>query len=403
MLQLHTTKIECLTTSSEEAFIARLSENDQYPLPLRGKEIFLAPETHSGKLPDGFRAYFILRKNLDSVEANQDFPNVFIIPNDQHYLRDGDVIRFDPKRIKLHTLYRKNSQHNSLLVTERCNNYCLMCSQPPKDIDDSYIVQDLLVAIPLMRRETEEIGITGGEPTILGDDLIRILRALKNYLPSTSVHILSNGRNFANIDLARKVAGVKNHDLMIGIPLYADISNIHDYVVQADGAFDETIKGIMNLKRHGVKVEIRVVIHKQTYERLPQLAEFLARNLLFVDHVALMGLEMMGFTKANIDELWVDPIDYQPELVRAIDVLARYNMNVSIYNHQLCLLDKRLWPFNTKSISDWKNEYMPECEPCTLKEQCGGFFSSALFKYSDHIQPFSESEMPTKNAPQPTL
>ena len=49
-------------------------------------------------------------------------------------------------------------------------------------------------------------------------------------------------------------------------------------------------------------------------------------------------------------------------------------MNVSIYNHQPCVLDKRLWPFARKSISDWKNEYMPECMGCREKDNCGGFF-----------------------------
>jgi His-Xaa-Ser system radical SAM maturase HxsC len=163
-------------------------------------------------------------------------------------------------------------------------------------------------------------------------------------------------------------------------------------VVQADGAFDETIKGIINLKKYKQKVEIRVVLHRQTYERLPQLAEFLARNLLFVDHVALMGLEMTGFTRHNLEELWIDPIDYQPQLVRAVETLARYKMNVSVYNHQLCVLDKRLWPYNRKSISDWKNEFMPECEPCTKKTECGGFFSSAKLRYSSHILPFQNND-----------
>jgi hypothetical protein len=149
------------------------------------------------------------------------------------------------------------------------------------------------------------------------------------------------------------------------------------------------IRGILNLKRCGVKVEIRVVIHQQTYERLPQLAEFITRNLLFVDQVVLMGLEMTGFTKANFDALWVDPAVYQPQLVEAVETLTRFKMKVSVYNHQLCVLDKRLWPYNVQSISDWKNEYMPECEPCIQKDKCGGFFSSATLRYSDHIQPFS--------------
>ena len=176
---------------------------------------------------------------------------------------------------------------------------------------------------------------------------------------------------------------------MIGIPIYSDVSTIHDYVVQSDDAFDETIQGILNLKRYGQKVEIRIVVHRQTYARLPQLAEFLARNLTFVDHIALMGLEITGFTRANLDSLWIDPVDYQQELYRAVSFLADSRMHVSIYNHQLCVLDRRLWPFARKSISDWKNEYMPECVGCREKANCGGFFSSAKIRHSDHIQPFS--------------
>jgi MoaA/NifB/PqqE/SkfB family radical SAM enzyme len=103
---------------------------------------------------------------------------------------------------------------------------------------------------------------------------------------------------------------------MIGIPIYSDIAARHDFVVQAKGAFDQTIRGIINLKRCGVPVELRVVIHRQTADRLPQLARFLARNLPFVDHVALMGLEHMGYVKINFDALWIDPADYQPALLQ---------------------------------------------------------------------------------------
>jgi His-Xaa-Ser system radical SAM maturase HxsC len=390
MLKLQAFHIKPLSEVTEGKMVARLSANPNLPTPLRSKEILLISDNCPTELPKGFRAYFILGDSSNIQPEAFEIPNVFRLPADQYYLSDGDVVKFDTEKLALKTLYRRQAKQNALLVTERCNNYCLMCSQPPRDIDDRYIVEELLEAIPLMSKDNVEIGITGGEPTLLGDDLVRILRTLKNYLPDTAIHILSNGRNFKDLKLAQKIAALDHLDLMIGIPLYSDISNIHDYVVQADGAFDETLQGIINLKRCGVKVEIRVVIHKQTDERLPQLAEFITRNLLFVDHVALMGLEMMGFTKANINDLWIDPIEYQPQLVEAVETLARFKMHVSVYNHQLCLLDKQLWPFNVKSISDWKNDYMPECAPCLMKEQCGGFFSSAVFKYSSHIAPFQE-------------
>jgi hypothetical protein len=57
-----------------------------------------------------------------------------------------------------------------------------------------------------------------------------------------------------------------------------------------------------------------------------------------------------------------------------------------IYNHQLCLIDRELWPFTVRSISDWKNEYHPECDACSVRERCGGFFFSAKYKISKNIR-----------------
>ncbi|MGD9897268.1 MAG: His-Xaa-Ser system radical SAM maturase HxsC [Candidatus Methylacidiphilaceae bacterium] len=363
--------------------VMRVSDQQNRPRALRAAEAFLVSQRD---IPDGFGIYMALAKDAEVLGSLPPRAKTVILPDKFSYLADGDVVRIGAKGSDVRVLYRRAACHNHFLLTERCNHSCLMCSQPPKNIDDSWIVEDVLAAIPLIDMSTREVGFTGGEPTLLGDALFRILRAMRSYLPYTAVHILSNGRKFAIPEFAKLYADVRHFDMMVGIPLYADVSTIHDYVVQADGAFDETIRGILNLKRLEQKVEIRVVVHRQTYARLPQLAEFLARNLTFVDHVAFMGLEITGFTRSNLGILWIDPADYQDELYRAVSFLADSRMHVSIYNHQLCVLDRRLWPFARKAISDWKNEYMPECEGCREKENCGGFFASAKSQYSDHIQ-----------------
>ena len=144
--------------------------------------------------------------------------------------------------------------------------------------------------------------------------------------------------------------------------------------MQADGAFDGTVRGILNLKRYGLKVEIRIVVHKQTFERLADLARFIARNLTFVDQVVFMGLEIMGFTRANLEALSIDPVHYQAQLVEAVRYLAASRIRVSVYNHQLCITDRVLWPYAKRSISDWKNEYMPECEGCGMRERVRRYF-----------------------------
>src|ERR1700759_350415 len=101
-----------------------------------------------------------------------------------------------------------------------------------------------------------------------------------------------------------------------------------------------------------------------------------------------MGMEMFGFVNANLEELWIDPHDYQAKLKTATEILYMSGMNVSIYNHQLCVLDRSLWPFARRSISDWKNIYLEPCKRCMVQEACGGLFQSAAEKHSNYIRPF---------------
>lgn len=303
------------------------------------------------------------------------------------YLAEGDVVYISPTGF-VRTLYRKGSPHNFILATDQCNSFCLMCSQPPKQVNDFDRIGEHFRLIDLIDQETGELGITGGEPTLFKEEFLRLIQHCKHKLPFTAIHVLTNGRLFYYRDFARNLGDIEHPDLMLGIPLYSDVDSEHDYVVQALGAFEETVIGLHNLGRYNVPVEIRVVVHKQTYRRLPKLAEFVARNFPFAAHVALMGMEMFGFVHQNFDELWIDPYEYQTELQEATETLFLSGMNVSIYNHQLCILNRQLWPFARKSISDWKNIYLNECEHCTMRKQCGGLFQSATKKHSAFIRAF---------------
>lgn len=370
-----------------EPFVVRLTDDASLPQSLRVSEAFIADSYPS--IPSelaGFQCY-ISRENGPLQTLEQGKPGHITLPAELSYLTPGDIIRVTPRTGKVSVLYRIHSNYNVIFMTERCNSNCLMCSQPPRAVDDSHLIEDYLKAIPWMSQETVELGITGGEPTLLKDKFLEIVRTCGVCLPNTALHTLSNGRMLAYLQYAKDLAEIQHPDLMIGIPLYSDIASMHDLVVQAKGAFDQTIRGILNLARVQVRVEIRVVVHQQTYHRLPQLARFIARNLPFVSHVTFMGLEMMGHTRANLPLLWVDPVDYQNQLEEAVLFLDRQRINVSVYNHQLCVLRKSLWAFAKQSISDWKNEYFPACEACAVKNQCGGFFSSAPLKFSDHIHP----------------
>ena len=332
----------------------------------------------------GYRGLLTTAHHNDTSQQNTGVPLVHSI-RDADHLYDGDIVVLDQQG-GVRTLFRPASTHNTLFLTERCNSNCLMCSQPPKDHDDTKhflaINQELIRLIPLA---TSVLGITGGEPSLLRGNLFPLIALLKERLPNTHIHLLTNGRLFAWPEFVERFAAVGHLDLVLGIPLYSDAATVHDYIVQARGAFDQTVTGLHHLARWQVPVELRVVLHKLSIPRLHQLAEYIYRNLPFVIHVALMGLEPTGYTPYNRDKLWLDPYEYQDHLADAVDYLSLRGMHVRIYNLQRCVLPPSTWAYARKSISDWKNIYLPECEGCVERTSCAGLFQSAERLHSSHI------------------
>lgn len=142
---------------------------------------------------------------------------------------EGDVVVIN-KQGEVIFLYEINSNHNALMATERCNHRCIMCPQPPilQEKDKTPFNMKL---ISLFDKSTQEIGITGGEPTLIGDNLFTLISHIKKELPKTAISILSNGVKFADKEYAMKLAKCKHQDLQIDIPLFSDIAEEHNRIL----------------------------------------------------------------------------------------------------------------------------------------------------------------------------
>lgn len=303
-------------------------------------------------------------------------------------LDDGDVVALEPSGL-LRIVYRRSSAHNILFVTERCNSYCILCPQPPRSSDDGIFLKEAYRIVELADPATRSLCITGGEPTLLGDQLLNLISYCNQCLPHTMLNLLTNGRLLRHQQYAKRLADVGHPNLMVGIPLYSEIDWEHDYIVQVKKGFEQTVAGILNLALYHVPIELRIVIHGLNYQHIFGLAEFIYRNLPFANHVAFMALEPIGFAARNVDELWIDPSEYGAQLSAATRYLSVRGIRVSVYNHQLCVVPSEVHPYCRQSISDWKNVYLPCCEDCVSKSGCGGFFESALPRYhSARVKPF---------------
>jgi hypothetical protein len=65
-------------------------------------------------------------------------------------------------------------------------------------------------------------------------------------LPATKAHVLTNGRRFAEPQFTSQFAETRRQAIW-AVPLYADTAARHDYIVQAAGAFAETVHGLYEL------------------------------------------------------------------------------------------------------------------------------------------------------------
>jgi His-Xaa-Ser system radical SAM maturase HxsC len=247
-------------------------------------------------------------------------------------------------------------------------------------------------AIPLLDPSTATIGISGGEPTLLGRRLVDLVRRIRVFLPNTRVEILSNAILFKHFRFAQDIAQAGMPNISIGVPIHADSPELHDRIAGRKGAFDDTILGLLNLQRSGVPVELRVILQKPAIPRLTALGDFIARNLCFATHVAFMGLERAG--KANIawNDLWPDPENFRQPLAATVRRLLQLHMNVSVYNLPLCTLDPSLWAVACQSISDWKNEFPEQCNACSVRHRCCGLFRLEGNQLALSVHPLSSDE-----------
>lgn len=316
-----------------------------------------------------------------AIFATKDKP--YCVVNSVESFNDGDVVVIN-KKGEIIFVYEINSNHNALMATERCNHRCIMCPQPPI-LQEKDKTPFNLQLISLFDKNTQEIGITGGEPTLIGDNLFTLINHIKKELPQTAISILSNGVKFADKEYAMKLAKCRHQDLQIDIPLFSDIAEEHNRIVGAK-TFYKTVQGLYNLALFRQRIGLRIVVHKQTYKRLPQFADFIYHNFPFVAQVAFMQMETTGLAKENFEELWIDPYDYNNELREAVLLLADRGMKPYIYNAQLCVLPEDIRCYAQQSISDWKDIYIEECDGCVLKGQCAGFFESNRLAHSSHIK-----------------
>jgi His-Xaa-Ser system radical SAM maturase HxsC len=221
-------------------------------------------------------------------------------------LAPGDVVAITPGRAALQVLYRESDQHHTVFLTNRCNSLCVMCSQPPTRQDDAWLVEEAKQIAVHMHQGPAVLGFTGGEPLLLREGLREVLDVFARLHPGTCFDVLTNGRLLSDRPLATRLLGGLEARVSWMVPLYGHADFLHDRVVQAEGAFDETIDGLLTLQEFAQPIQLRIVLIEPVLRVLTELCAFITRNLPFVREVALMGCEPIGYALAHREVCEVD-------------------------------------------------------------------------------------------------
>lgn len=178
-----------------------------------------------------------------------------------------------------------------------CNNNCRFCVQADNKCKGNRSFEEIKRDLTDSRKRCDSVVLTGGEVTIREDffDIVRLAQKL-DY---KTIQIQTNGRMFASLDFCKKT--IQAGATEISPALHGHCKEQHDYLTRAEGSFNQTVKGIKNLKSLGAYIITNTVVVKSNYTSLPEIAKLLVK--LNVDQFQLAFVHPMGNAWKNFDNI----------------------------------------------------------------------------------------------------
>jgi len=384
--------------------------NANRALHLNPTAAFMAWEVLNQQHPAKAVAAIRRRFHIDKESAQADYKNfqmqleALIRPDGPCPIHDMQLDILPPFSQIPDAPYRMD-----LALTYRCNCHCAHCYNARSR---TYPEMSTAAWREVLDR-CWEVGIphicfTGGEAT-LRDDLPELIAHAQSLGQITG--LLTNGRRLANAAYLDQLllAGLDH----VQITLETHDQELHDQMVGAKGAWEQTVRGIENCVASGLYVMTNSTLLRQNAPGIDQTLDFLAElgvptigcNALIYagsgENVGT-GLEeselspLLDLVRARTEAhnqrlIWYTPTQYchfdpmQLELGVKSCTAARYNMCIEpdgavipcqSYYSQLGNMRSDPWEsIWNHELALWLRErrYLPEeCKGCAMLQECGG-------------------------------
>jgi radical SAM protein with 4Fe4S-binding SPASM domain len=283
----------------------------------------------------------------------------------------------------MQTLVEKKSFYFQWHFIARCNLRCSHCYQ--KEYDFTEFGEDKLLKIAAILDRTLEkwnrigrISLTGGEPFLRKDLLLKLLDFFESSNTFYRTGILSNG-TLIDEDIAnwmKRFSKLKE----IQISLDGAEAGTHD-ALRGKGSFIKAVEALKLLKQKDFTVSIMFTLHKQNRDevmKMIHLAETLPVDYLTIER-------MVPRSKEDMDKFFLEPEElkhiYEAVYRRKLTIEKKGKLKIRISRPLWGLIDKNIGGFCPAGFTSLAILHDGTVLPCRrLEIPIGNILDDGLYK-----------------------
>jgi radical SAM protein with 4Fe4S-binding SPASM domain len=193
-----------------------------------------------------------------------------------------------------------------LAVTYKCDNNCYFCyAGGSRNVKELSTDQWKKVIDSLWKIGVPQIVFTGGEATCR-KDLVELVRYARQFVTG----LITNGRRLS--DLAKDLRDASLD--YVQVSLESCDKEIHDRMVGANGAWEETVQGIKKALQLQMDVVTNTTLTEENYREFPALIRFgkefgfktMACNALICSGKGYKAIQTQGLDEAKLKEILLE-------------------------------------------------------------------------------------------------
>lgn len=230
-----------------------------------------------------------------------------------------------------------------LYLSYKCNCNCFFCASDETNMikSNNEVCYEDAKRFLLNSPSKNKLIISGGEPTI-HNDFLKIVKFAKQHYDH--ITLMTNGIKFSDMAFLKATidAGVEK----ISIPFYSANENEHNDMVRNPNAFKNVIKGLSNINSLDlagkVEVQIKLLLAKFTFQRIPNSIDFLAANFPNIKLASLNGFHIGAKALQFSDLSVINYNESRPYNDLSIKTLIKHNYCFQICDIPLCAFSSEM-------------------------------------------------------------